>query len=88
MARTSKKIVDTISGFMIFLKIMSKPSQAVSEYLAQIGRQGGLKKGRKGAATMSAEARKAFSQAGIEARRRKAQLRASQTNVELSTKKA
>ena len=87
-SKPSKKIVDTISRFMVGYKIMSKPTQAVSEYLAQIGRQGGLKKGRKGAATMSAEARKAFSQAGIEARRRKAQLRAGQNVVELNSDKA
>ena len=61
---------------------MSKPSSAVSEYLAKIGRTGGLKKGRKGAATLSAEERKAFSLRGVEARRRNAQLRASQNAVE------
>lgn len=83
-----EKIVDTISRFVLCLKIMSKTIPAVSEYLAQIGRKGGLKKGRKGAATMSAEARKTFSRVGVEARRRKAQLRAIQNAVELSTKKA
>lgn len=68
--------------------IMSKPASPISAYLAQIGRQGGLKKGRKGAATMSAEARKAFSQKGVEARRRNAQLRAGQNVVELNSDKA
>ena len=47
-----------------------------------------MSKGRKGAATMSAEARKAFSQKGVEARRRNAQLRAGQNVVELNSDKA
>lgn len=67
---------------------MSKTPSAVSAYLAQIGRKGGMSKGRKGAATMSAEARKAFSQKGVEARRRNAQLRAGQNVVELNSDKA